>query len=74
MKNAQPVKLYGLQFFYNISQVALCSYMCIEAAIQAYRNVSPLSTLILLLILSHFPPFFFQVKNNSIAPLTFSFC
>jgi hypothetical protein len=40
MKNAQPVNLYGLQFFYNISQVALCSYMCIEAAIQAYRNVS----------------------------------
>ena len=40
MKNFNPVKLYGLQFFYNISQVALCSYMCIEAAIQAYRNVS----------------------------------
>jgi hypothetical protein len=39
MKDAQPVKLYGLQFFYNISQVALCSYMCIEAVFQAYRNV-----------------------------------
>ena len=44
MKNLQPVKLYGLQFFYNISQVALCSYMCIEAAIQAYRNVRPSSS------------------------------
>lgn len=42
MKNSNipAVKLYGLQFFYNISQVALCSYMCIEALVQAYRNVS----------------------------------
>lgn len=42
MKNSNipAVKLYGLQFFYNISQVALCSYMCIEAFVQAYRNVS----------------------------------
>jgi len=41
MKNSSipAVKLYGLQFFYNISQVALCSYMCIEAFVQAYRNV-----------------------------------
>lgn len=37
--NLPAVKLYGLQFFYNISQVALCSYMCIEAVVQAYRNV-----------------------------------
>jgi len=30
--------LYPLQFAYNIVQIALCSYMCIEAGLQAYRN------------------------------------
>lgn len=34
----------ALQFIYNPLQVIVCSYMCLEAAIQAYRNVrSPLS-------------------------------
>lgn len=30
--------LYPLKFMYNIVQVMLCSYMCIEAGIQAYKN------------------------------------
>jgi elongation of very long chain fatty acids protein 4 len=29
-----------IQFFYNPLQIIVCSYMCIEAALQAYRNVS----------------------------------
>mmetsp|Transcript_24872 Transcript_24872/g.74616 ORF Transcript_24872/g.74616 Transcript_24872/m.74616 type:complete len:261 (+) Transcript_24872:190-972(+) len=32
------VKLYGVAFLYNIAQVMLCSYMCIEAAIVAKRS------------------------------------
>ena len=32
------VKLYGVAFLYNICQVMLCSYMCIEAAIVARRH------------------------------------
>lgn len=28
---------YPFQFIYNISQVMLCSYMCIEAGVQAYK-------------------------------------
>lgn len=32
------VKLYGLSFTYNIVQVMLCAYMCIEAAMLATRN------------------------------------
>eukprot|EP00635_Sarcinochrysidales_sp_CCMP3193_P003353 CAMPEP_0118910148 /NCGR_PEP_ID=MMETSP1166-20130328/12415_1 /TAXON_ID=1104430 /ORGANISM="Chrysoreinhardia sp, Strain CCMP3193" /LENGTH=282 /DNA_ID=CAMNT_0006849601 /DNA_START=18 /DNA_END=866 /DNA_ORIENTATION=+ len=32
------VKLYGLAFLYNIVQMMLCSYMCIEAAAVAFRN------------------------------------
>lgn len=40
MQKLQPMKLYGVQFFYNIAQMALCSYMCIEAGMQAYRSVS----------------------------------
>lgn len=33
-----PVKgLYPLKFLYNIVQVMLCSYMCIEALVQAWR-------------------------------------
>lgn len=31
----------ALQFIYNPLQVIVCSYMCLEAAIQAYRNVRP---------------------------------
>lgn len=30
--------LYPLKFLYNIVQVMLCSYMCIEAGWQAYKN------------------------------------
>lgn len=30
--------LYPLKFLYNIVQVMLCSYMCIEAGIQAWKN------------------------------------
>lgn len=33
----------ALQFLYNPLQVIVCSYMCLEAAIQAYRNVCPTS-------------------------------
>ena len=34
-----PIKnLYGLKFLYNIVQVMLCSYMCIEAGVQAWRH------------------------------------
>jgi len=32
------VKLYGVAFLYNIAQVMLCSYMCIEASIVARRS------------------------------------
>jgi len=32
------VKIYGLAFAYNIAQVMLCSYMCIEAVVVAHRN------------------------------------
>ncbi|KAJ8603266.1 hypothetical protein CTAYLR_006943 [Chrysophaeum taylorii] len=32
------VKFYGLSFTYNIVQVMLCSYMCIETAFVASRN------------------------------------
>jgi elongation of very long chain fatty acids protein 4 len=28
--------LYPFKFFYNVLQVMLCSYMCIEAGVQAY--------------------------------------
>ena len=31
-------KFYGLSFAYNIVQVMLCAYMCIEALILAQRN------------------------------------
>jgi elongation of very long chain fatty acids protein 4 len=30
--------LYPLKFIYNIAQVMLCSYMCLEAGIQAYKS------------------------------------
>ena len=30
--------LYPFKFIYNIVQVMLCSYMCIESLVQAYRN------------------------------------
>ena len=34
-----PIKgLYPLKFLYNIIQVMLCSYMCIEALVQAYKS------------------------------------
>ncbi|KAK7235721.1 fatty acid elongation [Aureococcus anophagefferens] len=32
------IKLYGVAFLYNIAQVMLCSYMCIEAVIVAKRS------------------------------------
>ena len=35
----EPIKgLYGFKFLYNIIQVMLCSYMCIEAGIRAYKG------------------------------------
>lgn len=41
MKAGVPViKTSAIQFLYNPLQVVLCSYMCVEAGIQAYRNVS----------------------------------
>ena len=30
--------LYPFKFMYNIVQVMLCSYMCIEAGVQAYKS------------------------------------
>ncbi|KAF4041762.1 GNS1/SUR4 family [Phytophthora infestans] len=39
MKMGVPaIKTSPLQFVYNPIQVIACSYMCVEAAIQAYRN------------------------------------
>jgi hypothetical protein len=29
---------YGLRFAYNLAQVVLCSYMCVESVLLAYRN------------------------------------
>jgi hypothetical protein len=41
MKAGVPaVNTSALQFIYNPIQVIICSYMFMEAAIQAYRNVS----------------------------------
>ena len=40
MKAGIPaIKTSPLQFIYNPLQVVLCSYMCMEAGILAYRNV-----------------------------------
>lgn len=42
MKNIEPVKgLYGVKFLYNVTQVMLCSYMCIEAGVQAWKAGYP---------------------------------
>jgi elongation of very long chain fatty acids protein 4 len=42
MKNVRGNKklegLYGFKFAYNIIQVMLCSYMCLDAFVQAYRH------------------------------------
>jgi hypothetical protein len=39
MKAGVPaMKTSALQFIYNPFQVLICSYMCVEAGIQAYRN------------------------------------
>ncbi|GLE00507.1 hypothetical protein PINS_up018854 [Pythium insidiosum] len=39
MKSGVPaIKTSALQFIYNPLQVVVCSYMCVEAGIQAYRN------------------------------------
>ncbi|KDO26247.1 hypothetical protein SPRG_08322 [Saprolegnia parasitica CBS 223.65] len=39
MKSGVPaINTSALQFVYNPIQIALCSYMCIEAGIQAYRH------------------------------------
>jgi elongation of very long chain fatty acids protein 4 len=32
------INLYPFKFVYNLAQVILCSYMCVEAALIAYRN------------------------------------
>lgn len=41
MKLGVPaIKTSPIQFVYNPLQVIVCSYMCLEAAIQAFRNVS----------------------------------
>lgn len=40
MKAGVPaIKTSAIQFVYNPLQVVVCSYMCVEAGIQAYRNV-----------------------------------
>ncbi|CAK4104176.1 unnamed protein product [Aphanomyces euteiches] len=39
MKAGVPaINITALQFIYNPIQVILCSYMCVEAGVQAYRN------------------------------------
>lgn len=38
LTSGSGVKLYGMSFLYNIVQVMLCSYMCIEAALIASRE------------------------------------
>lgn len=38
MKNREPIDVYSVQFVYNPVQVMLCSYMCIESILQAYRG------------------------------------
>lgn len=39
MKFLPPIPgLYPLKFLYNIVQVMLCSYMCIEAMVRAYEG------------------------------------
>eukprot|EP01041_Mallomonas_annulata_P002021 gene2021-3930_t len=39
MSRLNPIGgLYPLKFLYNISQVMLCSYMCIEAGVRAYSE------------------------------------
>lgn len=44
MKAGVPaIKTSSVQFLYNPLQVVLCSYMCMEAGILAYRNVRPLT-------------------------------
>lgn len=43
MREAKPVTgLYGVKFAYNVVQVMLCSYMCIEAMVQAWKAGYPL--------------------------------
>lgn len=42
MKNSKPIGgLYGVKFAYNMVQVMLCSYMCIEAFMQAWKSGYP---------------------------------
>ena len=38
MKGRPAPNLYGLKFAYNISQMVLCAYMCVEAALLAHRH------------------------------------
>lgn len=41
-EGASPVGgLYGVKFAYNMIQVMLCSYMCIEALVQAMKSGYP---------------------------------
>ena len=34
--------LYGVKFLYNVVQVMLCSYMCIESGVQAWKAGYPI--------------------------------
>jgi elongation of very long chain fatty acids protein 4 len=36
--SVKPVNLEAAKFVYNPMQIILCSYMCVEAGVQAYRN------------------------------------
>ncbi len=38
MMTKEPLDPYPIKFFYNVSQIMLCSYMTIEAFILAYRS------------------------------------
>ncbi|CAM9239657.1 unnamed protein product [Choristocarpus tenellus] len=38
MEKQQAVGTYPIQFVYNMVQVVLCSYMCVEATVLAYRQ------------------------------------
>jgi len=36
--SVKPINLNAFKFLYNPMQIILCSYMCVEAGVQAYRN------------------------------------
>ncbi|CAM9165048.1 unnamed protein product [Ectocarpus sp. 12 AP-2014] len=41
MADMSPIDSYPVRFVYNVVQIILCSYMCVEAFMIAYRNGYP---------------------------------